>query len=178
MLLFPPEEMCGRKLSRSGCWWRWSIWKTQLEIHQVLPFKAKMRKPTNRMMMMTSFPPPPSGYGMSVLRRLQVRELNSNLLCTLCGGYYVDATTIVECLHSCMCFSLLCNFCSWCCWYLYLMMLLFLLLPLVFFCCLITVLFLHSSSSLPLLLTHNSTYSYTNILDCILHWFSLPSLFL
>ncbi|KAG0722423.1 Polycomb complex protein BMI-1-A [Chionoecetes opilio] len=37
---------------------------------------------------------------MSGLRRLRVRELHPNLLCILCGGYYVDATTIVECLHS------------------------------------------------------------------------------
>ncbi|ROT81203.1 hypothetical protein C7M84_000029 [Penaeus vannamei] len=37
---------------------------------------------------------------MSGLRRLRVAELHPNLLCILCGGYYVDATTIVECLHS------------------------------------------------------------------------------
>ncbi|KAK8746200.1 hypothetical protein OTU49_017294 [Cherax quadricarinatus] len=37
---------------------------------------------------------------MSGLRRLRVTELHPNLLCILCGGYYVDATTIVECLHS------------------------------------------------------------------------------
>ncbi|KAK7075832.1 B lymphoma Mo-MLV insertion region 1a [Halocaridina rubra] len=37
---------------------------------------------------------------MSGLPRLRVTELHPNLLCILCGGYYVDATTIVECLHS------------------------------------------------------------------------------
>ncbi|XP_068226511.1 serine-rich adhesin for platelets-like [Palaemon carinicauda] len=37
---------------------------------------------------------------MSGLHRLRVTELHPNLLCILCGGYYVDATTIVECLHS------------------------------------------------------------------------------
>ncbi|KAK3872933.1 hypothetical protein Pcinc_022018 [Petrolisthes cinctipes] len=37
---------------------------------------------------------------MSGMRRLHVAELHPNLLCILCGGYYVDATTIVECLHS------------------------------------------------------------------------------
>lgn len=33
-------------------------------------------------------------------RRLRVAELHPHLMCILCGGYYVDATTIIECLHS------------------------------------------------------------------------------
>ncbi|XP_034250991.1 polycomb group protein Psc-like [Thrips palmi] len=33
-------------------------------------------------------------------RRLPVAELHPHLMCVLCGGYYVDATTIIECLHS------------------------------------------------------------------------------
>ena len=37
----------------------------------------------------------------TVGRRPRVRDLNAHLICVLCGGYYVDATTIVECLHSC-----------------------------------------------------------------------------
>ncbi|KAI0207106.1 hypothetical protein LSAT2_008252 [Lamellibrachia satsuma] len=32
--------------------------------------------------------------------RLELSELNPHLVCVLCGGYYVDATTIIECLHS------------------------------------------------------------------------------
>ncbi|KAK3584735.1 hypothetical protein CHS0354_019860 [Potamilus streckersoni] len=32
--------------------------------------------------------------------RLRITELNPHLLCALCGGYLIDATTIVECLHS------------------------------------------------------------------------------
>ncbi|XP_025093894.1 mucin-5AC-like isoform X2 [Pomacea canaliculata] len=32
--------------------------------------------------------------------RLRISELNPHLLCALCGGYLIDATTIVECLHS------------------------------------------------------------------------------
>ena len=39
--------------------------------------------------------------GASMLRRMYIRELNPYILCVLCGGYLVDATTIVECLHSC-----------------------------------------------------------------------------
>ncbi|KAJ1529841.1 hypothetical protein ONE63_006580 [Megalurothrips usitatus] len=33
-------------------------------------------------------------------RRLHVTDLHPHLMCVLCGGYYVDATTIIECLHS------------------------------------------------------------------------------
>uniref|UniRef100_A0A8K9VFZ1 RING-type domain-containing protein n=1 Tax=Oncorhynchus mykiss TaxID=8022 RepID=A0A8K9VFZ1_ONCMY len=32
--------------------------------------------------------------------RLKITELNPNLICPLCVGYFIDATTIVECLHS------------------------------------------------------------------------------
>lgn len=32
--------------------------------------------------------------------RLKITELNPHLMCVLCGGYFIDATTIVECLHS------------------------------------------------------------------------------
>ncbi|CAH1790353.1 unnamed protein product [Owenia fusiformis] len=31
---------------------------------------------------------------------IPITELNPHLMCVLCGGYLVDATTIVECLHS------------------------------------------------------------------------------
>ncbi|PSN43935.1 hypothetical protein C0J52_03775 [Blattella germanica] len=37
---------------------------------------------------------------MNKPRRLKITDLNPHLLCVLCGGYYVDATTIIECLHS------------------------------------------------------------------------------
>jgi hypothetical protein len=33
--------------------------------------------------------------------RLRLATLNEQLTCKLCGGYYIDATTIIECLHSC-----------------------------------------------------------------------------
>jgi len=38
------------------------------------------------------------------LQQLQKRRLadfNAYLLCSLCCGYMIDATTIIECLHSC-----------------------------------------------------------------------------
>jgi polycomb group RING finger protein 4 len=33
-------------------------------------------------------------------RRVNIQELNPHIVCVLCGGYYIDATTIIECLHS------------------------------------------------------------------------------
>ena len=33
--------------------------------------------------------------------RPRLGELRSHLTCVLCAGYFIDATTIVECLHTC-----------------------------------------------------------------------------
>lgn len=33
--------------------------------------------------------------------RVKLRDVNPHLVCVLCRGYFVDATTITECLHSC-----------------------------------------------------------------------------
>ncbi len=33
---------------------------------------------------------------------IEVKELNELISCHLCKGYLIDATTVVECLHSCM----------------------------------------------------------------------------
>ena len=38
---------------------------------------------------------------MHQLPKQQITDLNPRLICQLCGGYYIDATTIIECLHSC-----------------------------------------------------------------------------
>ncbi|KAL1465651.1 hypothetical protein WDU94_005203 [Cyamophila willieti] len=38
---------------------------------------------------------------ISTRKKLKVTDLNPFLICVLCKGYYIDATTIVECLHSC-----------------------------------------------------------------------------
>ncbi|XP_045170530.2 protein suppressor 2 of zeste-like isoform X2 [Mercenaria mercenaria] len=37
---------------------------------------------------------------MQRIKRLRVSEVNPHLICVLCGGYYIDATTIIECLHT------------------------------------------------------------------------------
>nr|XP_003222551.2 PREDICTED: polycomb group RING finger protein 2 isoform X4 [Anolis carolinensis] len=40
------------------------------------------------------------GSKMHRTTRIKITELNPHLMCALCGGYFIDATTIVECLHS------------------------------------------------------------------------------
>lgn len=30
-----------------------------------------------------------------------MKELNEHIVCFLCAGYFIDATTITECLHTC-----------------------------------------------------------------------------
>ncbi|XP_077978103.1 polycomb complex protein BMI-1-A-like [Glandiceps talaboti] len=37
---------------------------------------------------------------MNRATKLKMTELNPHLMCVLCGGYFIDATTIIECLHS------------------------------------------------------------------------------
>ncbi|KAK3720041.1 hypothetical protein QZH41_015446, partial [Actinostola sp. cb2023] len=38
---------------------------------------------------------------LAMLRSMNLKSLNPHITCVLCGGYLVDATTIIECLHSC-----------------------------------------------------------------------------
>lgn len=33
--------------------------------------------------------------------RIPITLLNEHLTCKLCKGYFIDATTIIECLHTC-----------------------------------------------------------------------------
>lgn len=40
-------------------------------------------------------------------KKILVKDLNPYLTCTLCGGYYVDATALIDCLHVCEYFWLL-----------------------------------------------------------------------
>ncbi|KAK4023980.1 hypothetical protein OUZ56_009373 [Daphnia magna] len=37
---------------------------------------------------------------MHQVSKLQITKLNPHLTCLLCGGYFIEATTIIECLHS------------------------------------------------------------------------------
>ncbi len=35
-------------------------------------------------------------------RRLRLKSLNAHISCYICKGYLVDATTVIDCLHTCM----------------------------------------------------------------------------
>jgi len=37
-------------------------------------------------------------------RSCRIYDINQHLLCALCSGYLVDATAIIECLHTCKIF--------------------------------------------------------------------------
>lgn len=40
-------------------------------------------------------------YPVESTGRVKLRDVNPHLVCVLCHGYLVDATSIAECLHSC-----------------------------------------------------------------------------
>lgn len=42
-----------------------------------------------------------TGSSCQSTSRVCLTKINSSLLCFLCGGYLIDATTINRCLHSC-----------------------------------------------------------------------------
>ncbi len=35
-------------------------------------------------------------------RRIRLKSLNPHITCKICRGYLIDATTVTECLHTCM----------------------------------------------------------------------------
>lgn len=41
-------------------------------------------------------------------RRVKLKSINPHITCKICGGYFIDATTVTECLHTCQ-YRLLCN---------------------------------------------------------------------
>lgn len=34
-------------------------------------------------------------------RKIRLSTLNNHITCEICGGYFIDATTVTECLHTC-----------------------------------------------------------------------------
>lgn len=44
---------------------------------------------------------PVTSFKMNATRKVKLKDITSNLTCPLCSGYLVDATTVIECLHSC-----------------------------------------------------------------------------
>nr|XP_049605935.1 polycomb complex protein BMI-1-A [Syngnathus scovelli] len=69
---------------------------------------AKSAEKASQMLSLSVRPQPqPSEPGTQLLllimhrtTRIKITELNPHLMCVLCGGYFIDATTIIECLHS------------------------------------------------------------------------------
>lgn len=44
--------------------------------------------------------------------KLKIKDLNEHIVCYLCAGYFIDATTITECLHTCEFHP---SWSKWCC---------------------------------------------------------------
>lgn len=34
-------------------------------------------------------------------RKIKLKTLNNHITCKICRGYFIDATTVTECLHTC-----------------------------------------------------------------------------
>ncbi|XP_061778489.1 polycomb complex protein BMI-1-A [Nerophis ophidion] len=65
------------------------------------PPPCEMRSP--RPLTATTPPVPAHSFHSAIMHRttrIKITELNPHLMCVLCGGYFIDATTIIECLHS------------------------------------------------------------------------------
>lgn len=43
----------------------------------------------------------PDAISVAPSNRVKLKDVNEYLICILCNGYFVDATSIAECLHSC-----------------------------------------------------------------------------
>ncbi|XP_058153845.1 polycomb complex protein BMI-1 [Dasypus novemcinctus] len=69
---------------------------------EILLGRTLIRDPTQRLVLVA----PWNNYrvldpaNMHRTTRIKITELNPHLMCVLCGGYFIDATTIIECLHS------------------------------------------------------------------------------
>lgn len=37
---------------------------------------------------------------MDEILKIRIRDINTHIVCSLCAGYFIDATTITECLHT------------------------------------------------------------------------------
>jgi len=53
--------------------------------------------------------------GSVVERRVRLRTVNPHIICCLCKGYMINATTITECLHTCKSPVSCCCCCCCCC---------------------------------------------------------------
>lgn len=42
---------------------------------------------------------------MNLERKIKLKSLNNHIMCGICNGYFIDATTVTECLHTCKLFA-------------------------------------------------------------------------
>lgn len=58
---------------------------------------------TMRIKSLAAAAPPQSSINVTAFipKKIQLKTVNPHITCNLCSGYLIDATTIVECLHSC-----------------------------------------------------------------------------
>ena len=47
---------------------------------------------------------------VSQILNIRIRDINTHIVCSLCAGYFIDATTITECLHTCTLYCFLNEF--------------------------------------------------------------------
>ena len=38
--------------------------------------------------------------------KIDICDINLHVVCSLCAGYFIDATTVTECLHTCKFFNI------------------------------------------------------------------------
>lgn len=44
---------------------------------------------------------PPRIHHTTMERKIKLKTLNNHITCEICRGYFIDATTVTECLHTC-----------------------------------------------------------------------------
>ncbi|XP_042636275.1 polycomb complex protein BMI-1 [Orycteropus afer afer] len=69
---------------------------------EILLGRTVMQDPTQKLILVATWNNYRIFYHAKMHRttRIKITELNPHLMCVLCGGYFIDATTIIECLHS------------------------------------------------------------------------------
>lgn len=61
------------------------------------PMPVSVNKLTDK----TNQPPITSSASQQNSNKIPLKLVNSHITCSICNGYLIDATTLVECLHSC-----------------------------------------------------------------------------
>lgn len=67
----------------------------QKEIKSISPATIKLPEKIEQAPVSTSSPHQPKS------NKIPLKLVNAHITCSICEGYLIDATTLVECLHSC-----------------------------------------------------------------------------